>query len=58
MENGPFIEDKHDDLPIQDGDFPKRYVIPIHLPIENDGFSMATLSNQRVYIYIYILVGG
>ena len=32
------------------------YVFPIHLPIENDGFSMATLSNQRVYIYI--LVGG
>jgi hypothetical protein len=22
MENGPFIEDKHDDLPIQNGDVP------------------------------------
>jgi hypothetical protein len=22
MENGPFIEGKHDDLPIQNGDFP------------------------------------
>ena len=22
IENSPFIEDKHDDLPIQNGDFP------------------------------------
>ena len=26
MEYGPFIEDKHDDLPIQNGDFPVRSV--------------------------------
>ena len=26
MENGPFIEDKNDDLPIQNGDFPVRYL--------------------------------
>ena len=26
MEYGPCIEDKHDDLPIQNGDFPVRYV--------------------------------
>ena len=26
MENGPFIDDKHDDLPNRNGDFPVRYV--------------------------------
>ena len=26
MENKPFIDDKHDDLPIKNDDFPVRYV--------------------------------
>jgi hypothetical protein len=26
MENGPFQDDKHDDLPIENGDFPVCYV--------------------------------
>jgi hypothetical protein len=25
MENDPFIDDKHDELPIENGDFPVRY---------------------------------
>ena len=26
MENGPFIDDQNEDLPIKHGDFPVRYV--------------------------------
>ena len=34
MENGPFIDDRNDELPIEKGDLPCRYV---KLPEDNHG---------------------
>ena len=55
MEHGPFKDDNDDDLPVQDCDFPVRYVSLYQTRSRTCDIALSSPDNILIYYYITIL---